>query len=222
MTNGFETADRQTISSVIERFLVETGSPSTAVDADLVDQLVDAIERAYETSVETVREPSGGGNSSHMEMIVFRQGRRTAKSISFRNISADATTGSQALLTALTGSHAIAGILSTGTAGLTFLPFIVGFAFTLWKSMEKTIGWAEACLLYALSEEANFTDFVSYDVAYAMGPVLKERFGYAKGTNSNEVEDLLDKLVAHGALQRDARGFRLLEGVKKSSLEWDA
>lgn len=213
---------QEQISEIIQRFLFEAGKGGTVVDSDLANHLGRSVERATETVTEPVQEMIGGDDPNSMGMIVIRHGRRTAKSTHFRNFSADATMASHALLVALTGSPVIATTLSTGLIGATFLPFVVGVAFTLLKSLEKTIGWPEACLFFALHEEANFTDFVSYEVAHSMGPVLKNRFGYAKGTNSNELEDLLDKLVAHGALQRDVHGFRLMEGVRRSWVDWDA
>jgi hypothetical protein len=222
MDNSAAIDCQKEIKAIIQALLTQAGASSTVVDNDLADLLWSSIERATETVTTSVQEESGGDDPLNMGMIIVRHGRRTAKSIHFRNFSADTTLASHALLTALTGSPAIAATLSIGVVGATFLPFVIGVAFTLWKSLEKTIGWPEACLFFALHEEASFTDFVSYEVANNMGSVLKNRFGYAKGTNTNELDDLLDKLVAHGALQRDVNGFRLMEGVRNSWVDWDA
>lgn len=220
MSNEDRRSTEDDLRMILRGFFSDAGVGAEAVDGGLVQALSSSIARATETDTENVEEIVGGDDPHSMSMIYIRHGRRTAKSIHFRNFSADATTATQATLVALTGTPAIATILSSGVIGATFLPFVVGVAFTLYKTFEKTIGWPESCLFFALHQEANFHDFVSEEVAKSMGPVLRDRYGYAKGDNTNEVDDLLDKLQAHGAVRKDVGGYRLMEGVSRSWVEW--
>ncbi|MFZ2980835.1 MAG: hypothetical protein WA085_07370 [Sphingobium sp.] len=219
-SNEGRRSNEEQLRLVLSRFFSDAGVCVEAVDDGLVQALASSVERATETTTENVEEIVGGDDPNSMSMIYIRHGRRTAKSIHFRNFSADATTATQATLVALTGTPAIATILSSGLIGATFLPFVIGMAFTLYKTLEKTIGWPESCLFFALHQVANFHDFVSDDVAKSMGPVLRDQYGYAKGENTNEVDDLLDKLQAHGALRKDVGGYRLMEGVTRSWIDW--
>lgn len=220
MATNISRGTEDDVRQVLLRFLADADAAPDMVDNDLVALLSSSIDRATETAYEPVQEIVGGNDPSKMSLIYIRHGRRTAKSIDFKNFTADATTATNAMLVTLTGTPAIATMLSSGSVGATFLPFVVGVTFTFWKSFEKTIGWPEACLFFALHEEANFHDFVSDQVVSGMGPILKNRFGYAKAMNSNEMDDLLDKLVAHGALRRDVNGYRLMEGVRRSWIDW--
>lgn len=221
MNNEDPQRTQEQLRTILSGFFSEAGADALVVDDELVEALTLSIEHATETVTESVKKTVGGNDPNSMSMIYIRHGRRTAKSIHFRNFSADATAATHATLAALTGTPAIATMLSSGAIGATFLPFVVGVAFTFYKTFEKTIGWPEACLFFALHQEANFNDFVSDEVAKGMGPVLKDQFGYGKGANTGEVDDLLDKLVAHGALQRDVGGYRLMEGVQRSWVDWD-
>ena len=220
MINEDRRSNEEQVRIVLSRFLSDAGAGTEALDDALVQALTSSIESATKTATENVQEIVGGDDPRSLSMIYVRHGRRTAKSIHFRNISADATTATQATLVALTGTPALATILSSGVIGATFLPFVIGVAFTLYKTFEKTIGWPEACLFFALHQEANFHDFISEEVAKSMGPILRDRYGYAKGENTNEVDDLLDKLQAHGALRKDVGGYRLMEGITRSWIDW--
>lgn len=137
MINEDRRSNEEQVRIVLSRFLSDAGAGTEALDDALVQALTSSIESATKTATENVQEIVGGDDPRSLSMIYVRHGRRTAKSIHFRNISADATTATQATLVALTGTPAIATILSSGVIGATFLPFVIGVAFTLYKTFEK-------------------------------------------------------------------------------------
>lgn len=150
-----------------------------------------------------------------MHMMIVRHQRRTAKSIRFKNFQTDTSMAINVASSALLGLPAIISAAS----GDSFSPFSVlamatGLAFTVWRAFEKAVRWEDACLLHALNMEANFHGIVPKDLAEKMGATLGSNYGYKKALNSNEVVDILDRLVAWQALDRVPEGFRVIESVK--------
>lgn len=88
-----------------------------------------------------------------------------------------------------------------------------GLSFAIWRLFEKSVRWEDACLLHALNKRANFHNYVSKPEAQSLGPVLVSEYGYKKGSNSNEVDDILDRLTAWHALEGVPGGYMVREYV---------
>jgi hypothetical protein len=100
-----------------------------------------------------------------------------------------------------------------GHSVYSLLTLAVGIAFAVDKALGKSVLWEEAYLLHALRSEANFHGFVPETVAKALGPVLMDRYGYKKDSNSNEIEHLHDKLAAFGAIEERQGGYVVKEQI---------
>lgn len=202
------------IVSALQGFAADIGHGDSCFGDDLVISIAAAIEQA--TVSETERRavyPESGGNLMHM--MIVRHQRRTAKSIRIKNFQTDTSMAINVASSAMLG---LPGIIFAAS-GASFSPFSVlamatGLAFAVWRAFEKPVRWEDACLLHALNMEANFHGVVPKDLAEKLGATLESNYGYKKALNSNEVVDILDRLVAWQALDQIPEGFRVTESVK--------
>lgn len=221
VVNYSEATDEELVSEVLRRFAAGDPQAENAINEVLVGALAEAVRANHSVTHEPLIEHVGGNDPRMLNTIRVKHGRRTAKSVALKNFGWDSTQSGHAFITGLLGTPAIGSTLLTGSAGLTFLPFVVGVAVTILRAYERPVEWAAACLLFLMHEAANGGDFVSYPLATGLGQELQSRFSYAKGASATEVQDLLDKLEAVGAIRARLTGYEILEKVVFVSDEWD-
>jgi hypothetical protein len=154
-----------------------------------------------------------------MGMMVVRHERRTAKSIRWQNFQVDMSVGVHGAISAL---FAIPTLTATSATGIPLVVMAIGLAFTVWRALEKTVKWEEACLLHAMASQANFLDVIDESVALGLGQVMVEKYGYVKGQNANEIQDIIDRLVGWKALERVPGGYKILESVRFWQSPWQS
>jgi hypothetical protein len=208
--------EKDFVARTLWRFAAEAEQTDAQFDEAIVASIAEAIERATVSEVEG-RAVYPKSDPNLMQLIVVRHEWRTAKSIRWKNFQADTSLAVNAATSALLGTPVIIGATAITPA---LWAMAVGLAFTVWRTLEKPVRWEDACTLHALGKEANFYEIVSQDVAEGMGKMLVDHYGYKKGLNSNEVADILDRLIAWGAIERVLGGYKVLESVKFWNGPW--
>ncbi|MCC6204315.1 MAG: hypothetical protein IT533_04945 [Hyphomicrobiales bacterium] len=95
----------------------------------------------------------------------------------------------------------------------TFPGFLIGVGFAVFRAFAHPIGYGEAALLHRMVQLSETRNYLTDQDLKLVGRDLVDIYGYAKGTNNNEVASLLDSLKSWNAIEAVPNGYKVRESV---------
>lgn len=206
------------LDDIYRRELLEylEGLGSAASDENEHQNVVGVAERVVLASldqrrVELAPEVIGGGSPGSLGMILVRKRQRLAYSIKFSNFLRDPIVSASA---SALGMFTISYVPTVAAAPPpTFPGFLIGLGFAVFRAFAHPIGYGEAALLHRMVQLSETRNYLTDQDLKLVGRDLVEIYGYAKGTNNNEVASLLDSLKSWNAIEVVPNGYKVRESV---------
>jgi hypothetical protein len=207
-----ENNDLNLLKSCLQRLTADSSHQIPEPNTQHLEMLIDTIlQSAIHEEWQAGPPEITGGHPNSFGMMIVRKRHQLVYSIKPSNflrdpfISAGATTLSIFAAMYIPEVHA--------SLPPTFPGFLIGLAFTAMRAFAHPVGYGEAALLHLMNQISEAKGIVPFDDLKLAGLELVERYRYAKGNNSNEIQHLITSLIAWKAIEENEHGYIVKETV---------